>query len=93
MAAAGNDGYMLPEQVWDDQSPSGEAGFAPGEGTLSATPLVWSHAVFIRLAHSIDGDCRAPSGAPQADRSVPRLGDLVGPGELSRRPLRSRPDR
>jgi glucoamylase len=73
MAAAGNDGYMLPEQVWDDQSPSGEPGFAPGEGTLSATPLVWSHAVFIRLAHGIEGDCT--------------------PGELSRRPLRSRPDR
>jgi glucoamylase len=73
MAAAGNDGYMLPEQVWDDQSPSGEPGFAPGEGTLSATPLVWSHAVFIRLAHGIEGDRT--------------------PGELSRRPLRSRPDR
>jgi glucoamylase len=58
MAASGNDGYMLPEQVWDDQSPSGDPGFAPGEGTFSATPLAWSHAVFIRLAHGIEGDCR-----------------------------------
>jgi glucoamylase len=25
-----------------------------GEGTLSATPLAWSHAQFVRLAWSID---------------------------------------
>ena len=53
MAAAANSGYLIPEQVWDDNPPSGSAGFAPGEGTLSATPLAWSHAQFIRLAWSI----------------------------------------
>jgi glucoamylase len=53
MAAAGNDGYMLPEQVWDEHPPSGRPGFAPGEGTFSATPLAWSHAQFLRLARSI----------------------------------------
>ena len=42
---------MLPEQVWDDQAPPGRA---PGTGTLSATPLGWTHAQFIRLAWSID---------------------------------------
>jgi glucoamylase len=47
MAAAGNDGYMLPEQVWAPD-------FALGEGTFSATPLAWSHAQFVRLAWSID---------------------------------------
>jgi glucoamylase len=54
MASAANDGYLIPEQVWDDQPPSGQPGFPPGEGTLSATPLAWSHAQFVRLAWSID---------------------------------------
>jgi glucoamylase len=35
---------MMPEQVWEDS----------GEGTLSATPLAWTHAQFVRLAWSID---------------------------------------
>jgi glucoamylase len=42
------------EPVWDNQPPSGQPGFPPGEGTLSATPLAWSHAQFVRLAWSID---------------------------------------
>jgi glucoamylase len=54
MAKSGNDGYMLPEQVWDENPPSGQPGFPRGEGTFSATPLSWSHAQFIRLAWSID---------------------------------------
>jgi glucoamylase len=53
MAAARNDGYLLPEQVWDSFPPSGHRGFRPGTGTFSATPLAWSHAQFIRLAWSI----------------------------------------
>jgi len=57
MAAAGNDGQMLPEQVWaPDFPPAGGAGFPVGEGTFSATPLAWSHAQFVRLAWSIDAD-------------------------------------
>jgi glucoamylase len=54
MAGAANDGYLIPEQVWDDQPPSGQPGFPPGEGGLSATPLAWSHAQFVRLAWSIE---------------------------------------
>ena len=54
MAGAANEGWMIAEQVWDDNPPSGRPGFPPGEGTLSATPLAWSHAQFIRLARSID---------------------------------------
>jgi glucoamylase len=54
MAGAANEGGMLPEQVWDDNPPSGQPGFPTGEGTLSATPLAWSHAQFVRLAWSID---------------------------------------
>jgi glucoamylase len=58
MAAAGNRGYMIAEQVWDEHAPSGRPGFPRGEGTFSATPLLWSHAQFIRLAWSIE------AGAP-----------------------------
>jgi glucoamylase len=54
MAAAANEGYMQPEQVWDENPPSGQPGFPRGEGTFSATPLAWTHAQFIRLAWSID---------------------------------------
>jgi glucoamylase len=53
MAATRNDGFLLPEQVWDNFPPSGQPGFTPGTGTLSATPLGWSHAQFVRLAWSI----------------------------------------
>jgi glucoamylase len=54
MAAAANDGGMLPEQVWDGRPPTGRPGFRAGEGTFSATPLAWTHAQFVRLAWSID---------------------------------------
>ena len=54
IAATASAGWMLPEQVWDDRPPAGRQGFAPGTGTLSATPLGWTHAQFIRLAWSID---------------------------------------
>ena len=48
-----NEGYLLPEQVWDNQPPAGQPGFVPGTGTTSATPLAWTHAQFIRLAWDI----------------------------------------
>ena len=48
-----NEGYLLPEQVWDNQPPAGQPGFVSGTGTLSATPLEWTHAQFIRLAFDI----------------------------------------
>ena len=51
MAAAANEGYMIPEQVWDTAD---AFGFHFGEGTGSATPLAWSMAQYVRLAHSID---------------------------------------
>jgi glucoamylase len=54
MAAAANDGHMLPEQVWaPDFPPAGQPGFPLGEGTFSATPLAWSHAQYVRLSWSI----------------------------------------
>jgi glucan 1,4-alpha-glucosidase len=51
IAAAANEGYMIPEQVWDRAD---AFGFRFGEGTGSATPLAWSMAQYVRLAHSID---------------------------------------
>ena len=54
MARAGGDGHMIPEQAWDQFPPSGQPGFLQGEATLSASPLAWSHAQFVRLAWSID---------------------------------------
>lgn len=53
MAAAANEGYMIPEQVWDRDEPTNFK-FIKGEGTGSATPLAWSMAQFVRLAVSID---------------------------------------
>jgi glucoamylase len=50
IASAAGPGFMLPEQVWDNQPPAGTDGFVPGTPTFSATPLAWTHAQFIRLA-------------------------------------------
>ncbi|KFZ82142.1 glucoamylase [Amycolatopsis sp. MJM2582] len=61
MAASANAGFLIPEQVWDRPS---AAGFTFGEGTGAATPLAWSMAQFVRLAHSID------AGAPVETPSV-----------------------
>ncbi len=53
MAGAANDGFMIPEQVWDQPNVS-EFELTAGKGTGSATPLAWSMAQFVRLALSID---------------------------------------
>ena len=50
MTNAAGPGGMLPEQVWDQNPPSGQPGFEPGTPTLSATPLAWTHAQYLRLA-------------------------------------------
>ncbi|HKG49456.1 MAG TPA: glycoside hydrolase family 15 protein [Actinomycetales bacterium] len=54
--SADNSTFFLAEQVWDHRRPANGSNppFTPGENTFSATPLVWSHAQFIRLARSID---------------------------------------
>jgi glucoamylase len=49
--------------VWDHYPPGGSDGFTPGEPTLSATPLAWTHAQFLRLAASLDAG--APIETPQ----------------------------
>jgi glucoamylase len=63
--SADDQSQLLPEQVWDNQAPSGSGpDFQPGEPTFSATPLAWAHAQYIRLAWSIDAG--APVETPQA---------------------------
>jgi GH15 family glucan-1,4-alpha-glucosidase len=53
MQGFANSGRMLAEQVWDRQTAT-EYNWDFGEGTGSATPLAWSMAQYVRLAHGID---------------------------------------
>ena len=65
IAEASNDGWMIPEQVWDQPD---AYGFEFGEGTGSATPLAWSMAVYLRLAESIDAGKPVETPSVVADR-------------------------
>jgi glucoamylase len=51
MADAANDGYFVPEQIWD--LPDGSC-FALGQPTGSAAPLNWAEGQYLRLSQSID---------------------------------------
>ncbi len=53
MRGFANDADMIPEQVWDVPEPT-DYNWEFGEGTGSATPLSWSMAQFVRLAHGVD---------------------------------------
>lgn len=53
MTNVANSGRMLPEQIWDREEPS-EFDWTFGKGTAAATPLAWTCAQYVRLAHSID---------------------------------------
>jgi len=70
MAAASGPSDMLAEQVWDGRPPTGRACCPAGEGTRSATPLVWSHAQLVRLAWSIQRGRPVDQPAVVADRYV-----------------------
>jgi glucoamylase len=76
MARAAGPGYLLPEQVWDNQPPAGTNGFTPGTPTFSATPLAWTHAQFIRLAY----DAETGRVLEQPDVVALRYGGSTGPG-------------
>ncbi len=69
MAGFGNSGRMLPEQVWDREHPT-NYGWEFGEGTGGATPLAWSMAGFIRLAHGIDEGVPVETPAAVRERYV-----------------------
>jgi glucoamylase len=51
MADAANDGYFVPEQIWDRSDVSC---FALGRATGSASPLNWAEGQYLRLSQSID---------------------------------------
>jgi glucan 1,4-alpha-glucosidase len=53
MADFANSGRMLAEQVWDREHGT-DYNWEFGEGTGAATPLAWSMAQYVRLAHGID---------------------------------------
>jgi len=72
MSRTANEGDLLPEQVWDNQPPAGQPGFASGTGTTSATPLAWTHAQFIRLAFDIAAGRLLEQPAIVADRYLDR---------------------
>lgn len=53
MHNSANDGYMIPEQVWDSPDPT-PYGYVFGKGTGSAAPLAWAMAQYVRLAQGIE---------------------------------------
>ena len=72
MASTANEGDLLPEQVWDNQPPAGQPGFASGTGTTAATPLAWAHAQFIRLAFDLAAGRLVEQPSVVADRYLHR---------------------
>ncbi len=52
---------MLAEQVWDGRAADRRRVLPAGEGTRSATPLIWSHAALVRLAWTIERGDRSTS--------------------------------
>jgi glucoamylase len=50
MSDAVNDGYFIPEQVWDKAN---ALGFVQGKPTNGAVPLNWAEGQYLRLAQSI----------------------------------------
>ncbi len=90
MANTANDGFMIPEQVWDRPEPApAPFGYQPGKATGSASPLAWAMAQYVRLAQAIDAG--APVETPDvvrrryatgAARTVPALA-LTAPADGS----------
>jgi len=74
MAGFANSGRMIAEQVWDRHIEN-DYNWDIGEGTGAATPLAWSMAQFIRLAHGIDAGEPVEQPTAVADRY---LGDKRG---------------
>jgi glucoamylase len=53
MASTTTPGFMMAEQVWDGRPPTGDSGKRIGTVTRSATPLLWTHAQYVRLAWNL----------------------------------------
>lgn len=73
MMGFGNEGMMIPEQIWDRRETPGPD-FRFGEGTGSATPLAWSMAQFIRLAINLEIGHNGETPAVVASRYAKRQG-------------------
>jgi glucoamylase len=71
MAAASGRSDLLAEQVWDGRPPTGRSCCRLGEGTRSATPLIWSQAQLIRLAWTIQRGVPVDQQAVVAHRYTP----------------------
>jgi glucoamylase len=71
MAAASGRSDLLAEQVWDGRPPTGSPCCRLGEGTRSATPLIWSQAQLIRLAWTIQRGRPVDQQAVVAQRYLP----------------------
>jgi glucan 1,4-alpha-glucosidase len=87
MANTANDGFMIPEQVWD--AGANRFGYVNGKATGSASPLAWAMAQYIRLARAIENGrpVETPAVAHQryvadAERELPAL-ELSAPEDLS----------
>jgi hypothetical protein len=86
MANTANQGYMIPEQVWDEPQPApAPYNYQPGKATGSASPLAWAMSQYIRLAQAIEAG--RPVETPDAvrrryasgrERDVPDL-ELTAP--------------
>jgi len=71
MEGFANSGRMIAEQVWDRDYRT-EYGWRYGEGTGSATPLAWSMAQYVRLAHGVDAGEPVETPAFVRDRFLDR---------------------
>ena len=89
-----------PSRCGTDFPPAGSPGFPLGEGTLSATPLAWSHAQFVRLAWSLDAGrpveqpeivaCRYAHTGQGAVHALARRAAIVLGGGAAARPRGAR---
>ncbi len=68
MARTGSSSDLLAEQAWDGRAPTGRACCRLGEGTRSATPLIWTHAALVRLAWTIQRGTPVDQQPVVADR-------------------------
>jgi len=70
MADAANDGYLIPEQIWDR---SNITCFTLGRPTGSAAPLNWAEGQYLRLSQSINAgyNLETPSVVKARYQNVP----------------------
>jgi glucoamylase len=79
MANAANDGYFIPEQIWDLANPTC---YELGTPTGSASPLMWAEGQYVRLAQAIDEGYNADTPSVVRARHGGEVsGPILGPGD------------